>query len=108
MSGPPGSKTPTTTCSGSRRSARRLPFADQVGALRDVLAVMVAQPAEDVLRAGRIRVLPLAVDDWSFALPIGSIERRDRLEDRRVQIFHLIERRPPIVGLQPAPGPIER
>ena len=70
------------TAQQARESAKEV--RDQVRALLDVLAVVLAQPADDVLGARGVWVLALAVDDLRFARPITLCQARDRRHHDRV------------------------
>src|SRR6202158_905005 len=86
---------------GARPLARRLPVSDEVRALLDVLAIEIAQPLDDVLRAGRGRVLAGAVDDGALARPVALGQTWDGGHDGGVQAPHLVEGLRPLAGLEP-------
>ena len=67
------------------------PRGDQLRALVHVFAVVLAQPTQDVVGAGLVRVLPLAVHNWRLSRPVRFGNSRRGLPHRPVQPGHLFE-----------------
>src|SRR5207302_563624 len=69
------------------------PLLDQVPALVDMLTVVLPEPADDVLWAGRVWVLSFAVDHSRLARPVVFRYLDERRSNRGVERGHLGERR---------------
>src|SRR5438132_8400066 len=69
-----------------------------------MLPIVVAQPIQDVLRTGWVRILSRAVDDGRFARPVRFREPLDPGSYRVVQAPHLVERLAPLARAQATLG----